>query len=81
MPARTAGSAGERTMADRLKAARYRTALFGKWHLGSAAHLHPMSRGFDEFYGFLGGDHSYVESAVNGANPLRRRDRSKRAAI
>ena len=23
----------ERTMADRLKAARYRTALFGKWHL------------------------------------------------
>src|SRR5262245_50848142 len=60
----------ERTMADRLKAAGYRTALFGKWHLGSAAHLHPMSRGFDEFYGFLGGDHSYFESAENGANPL-----------
>jgi arylsulfatase A-like enzyme len=60
----------ERTMADRLKAAGYRTALVGKWHLGSAAHLHPMSRGFDEFYGFLGGEHSYFESAVNGMNPL-----------
>jgi len=60
----------ERTMADRLKAAGYRTALFGKWHLGSAAHLHPMSRGFDEFYGFLDGDHSYFESTANGVNPL-----------
>ena len=60
----------ETTIADRLKAAGYRTALFGKWHLGSAAELHPMSRGFDEFYGFLGGEHSYFESALNGANPL-----------
>ena len=50
--------AGESTLADRLKAAGYRTALLGKWHLGSAEHLHPMSRGFDEFYGFLGGEHS-----------------------
>jgi len=53
----------ETTMADRLKAAGYRTALFGKWHLGSADRLHPMRRGFEEFYGFLGGDHSYVHVA------------------
>jgi len=25
-----------------------------------------MSRGFDEFYGFLGGDHSYFESSPDG---------------
>ncbi len=63
--------AGETTMADRLKAAGYRTALLGKWHLGSADHLHPLARGFDEFYGFLGGEHSYVVSAPpNGVNPL-----------
>jgi arylsulfatase A-like enzyme len=37
--------------------------LFGKWHLGSADRLHPMRRGFEEFYGFLGGDHSYVNVA------------------
>jgi arylsulfatase A-like enzyme len=58
------------TIADRLKAAGYRTALFGKWHLGSTERLHPMARGFDEFFGFLGGDHSYVESMLNGNNPL-----------
>lgn len=53
----------ETTMADRLKAAGYRTALFGKWHLGSADRLHPLHRGFEEFYGFLGADHSYVDVA------------------
>ena len=52
----------EITMADRLKAAGYRTALFGKWHLGTAPALHPMERGFDEFFGFLGGDHSYFDA-------------------
>ena len=50
----------ETTIADRLKAGGYRTALFGKWHLGSADRLHPMRRGFEEFYGFLGADHSYM---------------------
>jgi arylsulfatase A-like enzyme len=60
----------ETTIANRLKAAGYRTALFGKWHLGSAERLHPLARGFDEFYGFLGGEHSYVEAAPNGMNPL-----------
>ena len=29
-----------------------------------------MSRGFDEFYGFLGGDHSYFESTPTDKNPL-----------
>ena len=51
----------ETTMADRLKAAGYRTALLGKWHLGSADRLHPMRRGFEEFFGFLGGHHSYMK--------------------
>src|SRR5262245_20266761 len=49
----------ETTTADRLKAAGYATALVGKWHLGHAAQFHPQKRGFDEFYGFLGGARSY----------------------
>ena len=60
----------ERTMADRLKTVGYRTALFGKWHLGSADRFHPMSRGFDEFFGFLGGAHSYLQPMTDGPDPL-----------
>lgn len=49
----------ETTLADRLKSAGYATALVGKWHLGNAAKFHPQRRGFDEFFGFLGGAHPY----------------------
>jgi len=49
----------ETTLADRLKKAGYVTGLVGKWHLGSAEQFHPQKRGFDEFFGFLGGAHSY----------------------
>jgi arylsulfatase A-like enzyme len=49
----------ETTLADRLKAAGYKTGLVGKWHLGDEPRFHPQKRGFDEFFGFLGGAHSY----------------------
>jgi arylsulfatase A-like enzyme len=49
----------ETTIADRLKAAGYVTGLVGKWHLGSAPQFHPQKRGFDEYFGFLGGAHPY----------------------
>ena len=51
----------ETTMASRLKTAGYRTAVFGKWHLGYADRFHPMERGFDEFFGFLAGAHTYFD--------------------
>jgi arylsulfatase A-like enzyme len=54
----------ETTIADRLKAAGYATGLVGKWHLGAEPAMQPQQRGFDEFFGFLGGAHSYFE--VNG---------------
>lgn len=53
----------DKTIADRLKAAGYVTGLVGKWHLGATPELHPLKRGFDEFYGFLGGAHDYFRSA------------------
>lgn len=57
----------ETTLADRLKAAGYRTGIVGKWHLGHTGdQYHPLNRGFDEFFGFLGGSHSYLNS---GAGP------------
>jgi arylsulfatase A len=42
-----------------LRAAGYRTALFGKWHLGWKPEFRPLAHGFDQFYGFLSGAHSY----------------------
>ncbi len=41
----------EVTLADVLKAAGYRTALFGKWHLGHLPRYLPLQRGFDTFNG------------------------------
>jgi arylsulfatase len=39
------------TMGELFKGAGYATAIFGKWHLGSAKESLPTSHGFDEFYG------------------------------
>ena len=36
------------TIADALRAAGYRTGMFGKWHLGKDPEHHPSRRGFDE---------------------------------
>lgn len=50
---------GERLFPKRLQAAGYFTACVGKWHLGAAQPFHPNNRGFDYFYGMLGGGHDY----------------------
>jgi arylsulfatase A-like enzyme len=50
----------EQTLADLLKQSGYATGAIGKWHLGLDPQYHPLRRGFDEFYGFLGhGAHDY----------------------
>lgn len=49
------------TVGDYLKNLGYKTAVFGKWHMGSADRYHPTKRGFDEFYGFRSGARSYYE--------------------
>ena len=50
----------ETTLADSLGKAGYYCGIVGKWHLGMHESLHPMSRGFDEFFGFLGGLSRYL---------------------
>lgn len=50
----------ETTLAQRLGPAGYATGLVGKWHLGRAPEDHPNLRGFDEFFGFLGGLNPYL---------------------
>lgn len=52
-----------------LQRAGYFTGCIGKWHLGYADEFHPNSRGFDEFYGFLGGGHQYYPSVMDKVEP------------
>jgi arylsulfatase A-like enzyme len=46
---------------QRLQKAGYVTGAIGKWHLGAGAPFHPNQRGFDHFFGFLGGGHDYFD--------------------
>ena len=50
----------QRTLANLLRSAGYATGLVGKWHLGFSKEHHPLSRGFDDFFGFLVGGHNYA---------------------
>jgi arylsulfatase A-like enzyme len=61
-----------KTMAGFLKDAGYRTGCIGKWHLGESEKHHPLSRGFDEFFGFLGGMHTYLAAEDPKWGPLLR---------
>jgi arylsulfatase A-like enzyme len=58
----------ETTLAQRLKDAGYATGMVGKWHLGQERKFQPPSRGFQEFYGFLGGARSFFPYEGGAAN-------------
>jgi len=78
-PAATAGAEvglplTETTLAERLKAAGYATGIVGKWHLGYAEKFHPQKRGFEEYFGFLGGAHSYIDWEGDTRNRILRGD-------
>lgn len=60
---------GEETLADVLKKADYKSLAVGKWHLGAHESLHPLKRGFDDFYGFLGGGHQYFPENLTLQDP------------
>ena len=59
----------EETMADVLGRSGYNSMLVGKWHLGAHKSLHPLKRGFNEFFGFLGGGHQYFPQNWTFQNP------------
>lgn len=62
----------EVTLAEELKTAGYHTNLVGKWHLGwSRPSKTPLNRGFDYFYGFLGGTLDYWHKNFLGYTDLR----------
>ncbi len=62
----------QKTMGDRLKGAGYATAWIGKSHLGYEPEFHPLKRGFDYYFGFLGGAHDYLDYDKRGRDPIQR---------
>jgi arylsulfatase A-like enzyme len=44
----------------------YVTGQVGKWHLGAAPKFHPLKRGFQEQFGFIGGGHDYFKQQMEG---------------
>ena len=58
-----------KTIADYLKPAGYRSALVGKWHLGTPPDASPMQRGFDEYYGFHSGCVDYYSHRYYWGDP------------
>ena len=47
------------TFGEVLKQAGYSTFITGKWHVGNDSLYWPKQRGFDRFYGFIGGASNY----------------------
>ncbi|MDQ3252375.1 MAG: sulfatase [Acidobacteriota bacterium] len=75
-------SADEVTIAELLKARGYRTALFGKWHLGHHPQFLPTRHGFDEYFGLpysndMWPNHPEAKPGTYPALPLIEGDKSK----
>jgi len=66
----------ETTLAQLLKQAGYRTAIFGKWHLGMYPGYQPHQRGFDVFLGHYHGHierYDYPDQLVYNGRPVEAR--------
>ena len=51
--------ADQAVLPGKLQQAGYRCGVFGKWHLGYEPKFNPMEHGWDEFFGYLGGNVHY----------------------
>ncbi len=63
-----------------LKTVNYATGCVGKWHLGAHPVFHPNRRGFDEYFGLLGGGHVYLPEVKGGVEysiPMDRNGKSE----
>jgi arylsulfatase len=58
------------TFAEVLKQAGYTTLMSGKWHVGDDENQWPNQRGFDHFFGFIGGASNYYDIGQKGRNEV-----------
>lgn len=62
-------SPNETTLAEVLSDAGYKTAMFGKWHLGDINESEPQNMGFDEWFGVLYHLNAYTQEDRIGYDP------------
>ena len=62
-------SPNETTLAKVLSNAGYKTAMFGKWHLGDIPESEPQNMGFDEWFGVLYHFNAYSQPERIGYDP------------
>jgi arylsulfatase A-like enzyme len=59
------------TVADVLSRAGVVTGAVGKWHLGAEPRFHPNRRGFESYFGLIGGGHDYFNLNSFRTDPAR----------
>jgi arylsulfatase A len=59
------------TIAEVLKTEGYKTACFGKWHLGDLDNYLPQNQGFDEYFGILYSNDMFIGSTHKFADTVR----------
>ncbi|MVO16350.1 sulfatase-like hydrolase/transferase [Parasedimentitalea huanghaiensis] len=59
----------EYTIAELLSDAGYKTALFGKWHIGSQIGRHPSDQGYDEWWGINEGSNAAAYTSTPEFDP------------
>jgi arylsulfatase A-like enzyme len=67
-------------LSEFLQDAGYATAAVGKWHLGVNPPFRPLARGFDAFFGHLGGAHRYFHWGHGLFGPVFRNDTAVRGS-
>jgi arylsulfatase A-like enzyme len=60
----------EQTIGNEMQANGYKTIAIGKWHQGEEKKHFPLNRGFDEFYGFIGGHRDFFAYKNKPSNEL-----------
>jgi arylsulfatase A-like enzyme len=58
----------EKTMGNYMQSLGYTTCFVGKWNMGLRPQFLPWNRGFNDFFGFLGGARSYFTIEDNPVN-------------
>jgi len=73
----------EQTLPEYLQKVGYQTMGIGKWHLGVHEQFRPWNRGFNQFFGFLGGGHRYFPSefTINNQDSAKNEGESYRTKL